>query len=458
MPVEPGPRPNLSVTPLSVQRVRTENQERVVVTAGVVNRGEEPASNVRVDLDIDGRTVQSQPVNVAPASSAATTFAPVTIAGTAMRLTTRIPDDALAADNAFHAIVAPPQSVATMIVGAGGRGDADLYLLRALGIGDRPRFTATTHQIEALTADALSRTRVVVLQDLALSEQVAARLRTFVEGGGGLVVALGPRSSWPASAAWLPVTITGTEDRTRGSAAKLSGFDYGHAVFEPFRAPRSGDFSSTRIYGHRVVTPSQGSVTIARFDGGLPALVEQTVGRGRVLVWATSLDLSWSDLPLKPVYLPFVHQLVRRGSDYREEPGWLTIGQAIDLAAAGAGAGAFALAPGGQRRTPVEGSTAIELTEAGFYEVRDQSRDGPATRIVASNVDLAEADLSRVDPAEMALALTGRPGDTGPDGTPTVLPDSVQEQSQRVWWYLLFAGILLLIAETWVARRLVPAA
>jgi hypothetical protein len=341
-----------------------------------------------------------------------------------------------------------------MIVGASGRGDADLYLLRALGIGDRPRFEATTHQVDALTADALTRTRVVILQDTPLPDQAVARLRTFVEGGGGLVVALGPRSSLPAAATWLPVAIAGTEDRTRGAAAKLSGFDYGHAVFEPFRAPRSGDFSSTRIYGHRVVTPAEGSVTIARFDGGLPALVESTVGRGRVLVWATTLDLTWSDLPLKPVYLPFVHQLVRRAADYREEPGWLTIGQAIDLA--DAGPGGLAVAPGGQRRTPVEGSTAIELTEAGFYEVRNQSREGPAIRVVASNVDLAEADPSRVDPAEVALALTGRPADAGPEETPTVVPDSVQEQSQRVWWYLLFAGILLLIAETWVARRLVP--
>jgi hypothetical protein len=455
MPVEPGPRPNLSVTPLSIQRVRAANQERVVVTAGVVNRGTGAMSNVRVDLEVDGRTAQSLPVNVAPASSAATTFAPVTITGSAMRLTTRIPDDALAADNAFHAVVAPPQSVATMIVGPGGRGDADLYLLRALAIGDRPRFASTTHQVDALTADALSRARVVVLQDVPLSDQAAARLQTFVEGGGGLVVALGPRSSLPAAAAWLPATIAGTEDRTRGMAAKLSGFDYGHAVFEPFRAPRSGDFSTTRIYGYRVITPSPGSVTIARFDGGAPALVERAVGRGRVLVWATSLDLSWSDLPLKPVYLPFVHQLVRRAADYGEDPGWLTIGQAIDLASAGAGA--IALAPGGQRRTPVEGSSAIELTEAGFYEVRDQSGGGPPQRVVASNVDLAEADLSRVDPAEVALALTGQPTDAGPNASPTVLPDSVQEQSQRVWWYLLFAGILLLIAETWVARRLVPA-
>jgi hypothetical protein len=452
--VEPPSAPNLSITPLSLQRVSDEGPERVAVTAGVVNRGAEPANRVSLALEVDGRVVQSATVNVAAQSSASTTFAPIAASGTSMRVVTRLPDDGLAVDNAFHALVTPPQALPVMVVGAGGRGDSDLYLLRALAIGDRPRFQATTHQVDALTPEALARARVVVLQDLPMADAVVARLKTFVEGGGGLVLALGPRTSWPANASWIPVTITGTEDRTRGAAAKLSVFDYGHAVFEPFRAPRSGDFSSARIYGYRVMNPTPGGVTLARFDGGTPALVEAVVGKGRVLAWATSLDLSWNDLALKPVYLPFVHQVIRRASGHREQPGWLTVGQAVDVSAGGSSA--VVLAPSGQRRTPAEGSSAIELAEPGFYEVRD-AREGQPLQVVASNVDLAEADPARVEPAEVSIAVTGQPGRANDPGTaPAIVPDEVQEQAQRIWWYLLFAGILLLIAESWLARRLTP--
>ena len=49
------------------------------------------------------------------------------------------------------------------------------------------------------------------------------------------------------------------------------------------------------------------------------------------------------------------------------------------------------------------------------------------------------------------------PGSGGPGGTAATVPDEVQEQAQRIWWYLLLAGILLLIAESWLARRLAPA-
>lgn len=452
--VEPPPAPNLSVTPLSLQRVNDPGPERVAVTAGVVNRGTEPASRVSLALEVDGRVVQSATVDVAAQSSASTTFAPIAVTAASLRVVTRLGDDALAVDNAFHALVRPPEVLPVMIVGAGGRDDSDLYLLRALAIGDRPRFQATTHQVDALTPEALARTRVVVLQDLPIADALAARLKTFVEGGGGLVLALGPRASWPSGASWLPAVMTGTEDRTRGAAAKLGGFDYGHAVFEPFRAPRSGDFSSTRVYGYRVLTTAPGGVTLARFDGGTPALVEAVVGKGRVLAWATSLDLSWNDMALKPVYLPFVHQLVRQASGYREQPGWLTVGQAVDVSAGGSGG--VVLTPTGQRRAPAEGSSVIELAEPGFYEVRD-AREGQALQVVASNVDLAESDPARVEPAEVTVAVTGRPGGGGdPGAAPTVIPDEVQEQAQRIWWYLLFAGILLLIAESWLARRLSP--
>jgi hypothetical protein len=451
--VEPGAGANLAVTPLSVQRLRVDNQDRVVITGGVTNRGTDAAAGVKFDLDVDGRVVQSQPVTVAAGSSASVAFAPLTVPPAGLRVTTRLPPDALAADNAFHAVLAPPSAVTVLLVSSGSRGDSDLYLTRALAIGDRPRFEAASVQADALTPETLARTRVVILQDLPLGDALAARLKTFVEGGGGLIVALGPRASLPA-AEWLPVTVGPVEDRTRGAAAKLSGFDYGHAVFEPFRAPRSGDFSTTRVYGFRTLTARPNAATLARFDGGTPALVEGTAGRGRVLVWASTLDLSWSDLALKPVYLPFVHQLVRQSSGYREDPGWVTVGQAIDVGTAGAAA--VVLSPAGERLSTPDGASALVVAEAGFYDVR-AAREGDSLRVVAANVDLSESDLTRLDPAEMTVAVTGQPGGDGPGGPAAAVPDEVQEQAQRIWWYLLFAGILLLIAESWLARRLAPA-
>ena len=145
---------------------------------------------------------------------------------------------------------------------------------------------------------------------------------------------------------------------------------------------------------------------------------------------------------------------MRQVSGYREQPGWVTVGQAIELGEAGAST--VVLSPAGQRVSPPEGGTALEVAEAGFYDIRG-ARDGESLRLVASNVELTESDPARVDPAEVTVAVTGQPGGSGPDGPAAAVPDDIQEQAQRIWWYLLFAGILLLIAESWLARRTVPA-
>ena len=194
-------------------------------------------------------------------------------------------------------------------------------------------------------------------------------------------------------------------------------------------------------------------------------------------MFASTIDLSWNDLALKPVFLPFVHQLGRHLSGFREQPAYLTIGEVLDITAAEIAAGATTstamtnggrtvLAPSGQRRdlspsapgatgdkSGVGVTAALELVEQGFYEVRAGGKEPGAVVVAAANVDLSESNLDRMDPKELSAGVTDN-GAAGSTLVPDVLPDKAQELAQRVWWYLLFAGILLLIAETVVAQRL----
>ena len=75
--------------------------------------------------------------------------------------------------------------------------------------------------------------------------------------------------------------------------------------------------------------------------------------------------------------------------------------------------------------------------------------------MAASNVELAESDRTAVDPTEIVAAVTGRPHRRADArASQTALPDEAQERSQRLWWYLLFAGILLLTGESVLAHRM----
>jgi len=93
-------------------------------------------------------------------------------------------------------------------------------------------------------------------------------------------------------------------------------------VFEVFKAPRSGDFSAVRVLRYRAIEPGPTDRVIARYDDGAVAAVEKRVGTGRVIAWTTSLDDSWTDLALKPVYLPLVHQFTRYLSQFEQTSYW----------------------------------------------------------------------------------------------------------------------------------------
>ena len=451
-------RPNVTVTAASRARSTFANQERVVVTAGVTNHADAPVSGLTLMLEMNGLSVGSKPVSLEAGASGSVSFDPVTVSQRNMRGSLKLSDDALAADNVRYFVLSPADPLHVTLVDRGSGGNS-LYVARALAIGEAPKFDAVTKVPETVSDDDLRRSAVVVLNDVPVQAALARRLARYVEGGGGLLVAAGQRASWPSDVEALPASIGAPVDRTRGPAARVTGLELGHAVFEAFRAPRSGDFSSTRIYGYRQVAAVADAQVLARFDGGAPAVLEKRLGAGRVLLWSSSLDQSWTDLPMKPVFLPFVHRAATYLAAYVPPQPSLTVGQVLDPTSAGARKGQapprVLLTPGGRRVDLTdEGAEVLELTEQGFYELRG---DGNEAAVVAANVDPAEADPTPIDPSEIVSATAGgSPGAAAAANTVPLTPEA-REKSQRIWWYLLFAGILLLGLDTLISNRLAKA-
>jgi hypothetical protein len=361
------------------------------------------------------------------------------------------------ADNAFNFVVSPSEPVHVVLIDRGGGGSA-LYVAQALTIGDAPKFDMVTRQPENLSDDDLRRTSLVVLNDVAVTSPLARRLQKFVDGGGGLLVAAGGRAAWPRDVDLLPATIGNPVDRSRGDIARVGGIEFGHPVFEAFRAPRSGDFASVRVYGYRNLAPATGAQVLARFDSGAPAVAERRVGAGRVLLWGSSFDQSWTDLPIRAVFLPFVQRAATHLVAYVPSQPWARVGEILDTSRAGAHKGqsvpTLVLTPSGTR-LPVsgDGTEVIELAEQGFYELRGDTNQ--VAGVVASNVDPSEADLTTIDPKEILTAVAGDPSGTAEaQRARTPLTPEAKERNQRLWWYLLIAGVLVLGGETLLANRM----
>jgi hypothetical protein len=447
-------------------RAPFSGQERLTVTAGVTNRGGVPVTGLPVTLDIDGQTIQTQPVTVAPNASTSVAFTPFTLADPNVKGTVRAGSDALPGDNVFHFVLTPGRALGVMVVDAaterGARSDPSLYLSKALAIGTSPAFQVNTMPAGQVALAQLEKQAVVVLNDVPFPAGVSnGVLKRFVERGGGLLAVLGERSTWPAAeAALLPGRLGGVVDPPGGRSASLGFLNYSHPIFEVFKAPRSGDFSGAHIFRYRALdisAPGTDARALARFDDGGVAAAEKRIGTGRVIAWTSTLDDSWNDLALKPVFLPLVHQMARYLAHYDEPSAWYTVGQALDVSERAAGQGdRVALTPSGQRIS-LGGRDAprfVELTEQGFYEIRPTGSRVGRPFTVAVNLDPAESDLSSMDPRELVAAAMGH---ATPDGQPAAAAAATPEDAERrqaIWWYLLLAGILLLAAETILSNRL----
>ena len=474
VPIADAQTPNLTVSNVLPQRSTFSGQERITVAANVINRGPSAVNNVRVTLELDGRAVEAQTVSVQPGAPAAISFQPFTLGRAYTRGTVRIGDDALKQDNTFHFVVSPAQRLSVLLVEPSRASrEASLYLQKALSIGGAPAFQVDMRDGESVGSTDLDRHRVVILNDVAALSS-GAELKAFVSKGGGLLVVLGERANWGTdSNDLLPGVPGNVVDRT-GRGGALAELDFSHPVLELFKAPRSGNLTTARFFRYRAITmkpepagdkegeqaPSRR--VISRFDDGAVAMAERRIGSGNVLLWASTLDNYWNDLALKPVYLPFVHEIIRHLATYEQPANFFTIGNVVDpahlLRASGlglqTGTGAMILTPTGQRIEQSGTPTPVQLEQPGFYEVHGRSNQA-GTVSIAANLDTAESDLSVLDTQELTAALSGRPGTVNPASADaaTLTPED-QERRQNFWWYLLMAGIVLLGAETAISNRM----
>jgi hypothetical protein len=475
VPITDAQTANLTVSNVLPQRSIFSGQERVVVAANVINRGPSAVNNVRVHLELDGRSVETQTVAVQPGAPASVSFQPFTLGRAYTRGTVRIGDDGLKQDNAFHFVVSPSQRLSVLLVEPSrAPREASLFLQRALAIGTDPAFQVDMRQGESVSSTDLDRHRVVILNDVAALSSGEA-LKNFVSKGGGLLVVLGERANWGTdSNDLLPGVPTNVVDRP-GRGGALAELDFSHPVLELFKAPRSGNLSTARFFRYRAITmkpepagDKEGEQTpsrrvIARFDDGAVALAERKLGSGSVLLWASTLDNYWNDLaPERPVFLPFLHQIVRHLAAYEQPSNFLTIGDVVDpghlLRTSGlgmqTGTGAMILMPGGKRVEQSGATTPVQLEQPGFYEVHGRSNQA-GTVTIAANLDTAESDLSVLDLQELSAALSGRPGTVNPAAADAaVVTPEDQERRQNFWWYLLMAGIALLAIETVISNRM----
>jgi hypothetical protein len=473
--------PNLAITNLVTRAPLVGVQLPTRIQAVVVNRGVAVARNAAIQIRRDGRIIRRQQLPpLEPGESAAVTVSvEFSTPGTHLidaRLTpSETATDALPDDNARYLSLEVRESTPVLLVD--GRpetaplGGQTGFLATALSPGrleaKRDLIAPKVVTEPELAGEALLDYDAVALCNVErLSAEMWTRLETYVARGAGLMIFAGDRVNVDHynryghgdGSGLLPGRF-GRASAAPGNGDAQLGFrldEPAHAMVAEFSEhPESGLFAS-RVdrYLPTELDPSRSDVVLS-YTNGDPALVSSSYGRGTVLLWTTTANMDWTNLPAKGDYVSIMLNamaaLSPRHGDHRN----ITVGDrlrepltpaetALPLrVTTGLGNTAEpALVPDGEGLAlsygPVERAQGITASI------------GTKVRAFAANIDPAESELLSAT-AEALTATIGRPvrmiDDPAGGATAPVATRSVELASLA-----LYAVVLLLWLEMWMAR------
>ncbi|MCE5241329.1 BatA domain-containing protein [bacterium] len=325
-----------------------------------------------------------------------------------------LPEDAMAGDNRFYAVVPVRQRLQVLILG-----DGPAERLMRLALAPTAQSPVAVRSVAALP-EALDADAIVVSK--RPTEDETKRLQQAKARGLGLVLLT------PQLSSAIVQALTGDAELALGPVRPgplhISEFDVFRPPLRPFANPQAGDLKQPefRHVPDLQVRPTHWRVA-ARFEDGSAAMA----ARAHTVLVNLPLDPQQTNLPQQTVFVPLMHRLVGFAAGDDAQAGSALVGQALGSSPAPA-------RPGFQRLAAATGA----------------QRES----VYAVDLDPAEGDLRRTTPEHVRRCLQGnvivvRPG---PDGAVKLPP--LTAAGLHLAGPLLVLVFLLLLAELALSQGL----
>jgi len=490
-----GEPANLAVTALTAESPLAVVGGETLVRARVSNFGSSDAAGVRLDFFVDGFKQQTSPPRDVPSMGAAQwEFRHSFRQAGAHAVMAALEPDALARDDRRLLAVDVRDSVRVLLVD--GEPGADAYtgetdflrtvLRPARSEGEQE---VSGYQPEVVAADALQpaelpRYDAVVLANVAsLGEGAAEATERYVAEGGALLVFLGDqvdrdfynRRLHRGGKGPLPCEVGepmgDAADRSRAVHIEPKVGDHPFVRF--FREQKRVLLHSPFFFRHHrlgVDARRDDVRVVCRFDGGSPAVVEGRSGKGRVVVFASTADDEWNDMPSWPMFQPLVLEIL---AQVARDPGAsrnLSVGEPLvrHLSPRLVGAPVRLLRPGESKPLALQAATSQGLVavtyertdRAGIYELTVEA-EAPAEGgdllerrhdLFAVNVRPRESDLRRLSQEGLRQAFPGFEFGYQRGAGPRVEAARASEAGE-LWRALAYALLGLALVESVLAQR-----
>ncbi|MBF0280520.1 MAG: BatA domain-containing protein [SAR324 cluster bacterium] len=454
---------NLAVTDVKSPVQLVPDQEEYTVLARVRNLGTQHLSEAEVSLKIDQQIVETRTVDFSDKSEAVVEFH-ATFNEKAVHMgEVSVEDPNFQPDNTFYFTVNAPLPI--KILGINGDSsvererDESYWFRLALGQQSASNFELDIVEAQNKLPDSLSQYQVILFFNLnagKLDPVKVKAIESFVRSGGSFWFSHGNGAddeSFHQLFENLSPAVLEKDNQVPDAPVRIGEINRRHPIFLPLLANEGADFSTAQFWRYRIVSAKSGSEVLMRFDTGEPALLEHSVGRGRVLFFTSPFSASWNNLPLQVLFLPWVHESLDYLAQREEKHAFYTVGETITLPVPPRTI-VHVTEPRGKKTEmtskPGEGHHFRQTENPGFYEIRAEDFQD----FLAINVSAEESDFTPISSAEIRDSVVNP--QTKPNSSLLGQRESYNlemEKSQRFWWWLLFLVVLLGFAETLLANR-----
>jgi hypothetical protein len=467
-----GPMPNRAIVDLRAEPATALGHRAYQFSFTVRNYSPDPVKDLTAVLRVGNEVVAKGFLDLPSGGTAQKTLSYQFPSGGIYEGKVEIAADDLSADDVRPFVVRVPREVRALVINGSPSPvrfrDEAFFVEAALTAPGSP-VAPVFRDTETANDDVFSKYDVVFLLNVRdLPKPRVHELAEFLENGGGLFVSLGDQIDSDryedGIGTLLPRKLRlvktaaerGTENAAK-SAAHFAKVDFNHPVLSIFSGEARTSFVTSRTFRYFLLEPGSDAMrVIAAYDDGAPALVEGTRGRGRVIVYTSTVDRDWSDWPIQPSFLPTLQRAASylAGALDEREAKSVAVGDPMPIEPPPGVEIVGVVGPDGKEQPirhgekgPYVGSTDLP----GIYRVKGHTakeRDRVIEELGFSvQVDPRESDTTRLEERELIAYFgegTRTDAGTGRGGHEEHLP---------AWTALLVTAVAAFIVEGLLLRR-----
>ena len=454
-PFSDQPIPNWTVETVDApSRVFDTKKVRTLATVVGFNT---PEATKKVSLVAKDKVVESKEVKIPANGRATVEFLTLDVPYGLTKCEIRIeggdtfPND----DHWFFSVERADPKPALLIHGDNDN-NSGLYLRTAMESATDAAFTLDSRTPSTATNLDPAKFAFTILSDPGpLPQKLEEALTKYVEGGGSILISLGrnaPRGR-SVAVAGIPVLDLHTIAAENESVQTAAQLDTSYPAIGSGGTAKGWDGVEIFQFAKLQVPDSPEYRVAARLANGLPLLVDKKVGEGHVIVFASAFDNVANNLPIQPVWLPFVEQTTHFMGGVGAGRGTYKVGSFVDLRSTKEkNIPVEVIGPGDKRLLSLSESskaTTFQFPGEGFYSIR---RANGREELAAVNADRRESDFATVTRETLDLwkntgiAPTKASGAAG--GT-----SNTRDDNTELWWWVLALLAALAVAESILGNR-----